>query len=325
MKSPSWMRCRWMMADMTQHPSGRVVVLGSANMDLILRVTSLPRAGETVLGEDAVLRPGGKGANQAVAAALAGVPVWMAGCLGDDGHATVIRKALGQAGVHTQFLRTAPGRSSGHAVVLVTPDGENAIAVSPGANHAVTVEDVEALTAELRPGDVLLLQLELPVAVVERAITGTAGLDVRVILNLAPAGQLAREALDRVDVLVVNRSEAEYLLGTELGDERELPEAVRALRDLGPATVVLTAGGAGALFGDADGARHVPALPVDVVDTAGAGDAFVGVLTAELCRGRDVSSAVQAATRAGAAAVRSHGAQLTTLDLPPQVIEQIGR
>jgi ribokinase len=293
--------------------TGRVVVLGSANMDIILRVSSLPRAGQTVMGEDAALQPGGKGANQAVAAALAGAPVWLAGCLGDDRHAVAIREALVGAGVRTGFLRTAPGRSSGQAVVLVTPDGENAIAVSPGANHAVTVEDVEALLAELRPGDVLLLQLELPVAVVERAIRAAADLRVRVILNLAPAGALPREVLRRVDVLVVNRSEAEYLLDAELSHERELPAAVGALCDLGPATVVLTAGGAGALFGDGDGVQHLPALPVEVVDTAGAGDAFVGVLAAELSRGRDLASAVRAATVAGAAAVGSHGAQLRTL------------
>jgi ribokinase len=302
------------MTDLSQNPSGRVVVLGSANMDLVLRVSALPLAGQTVLGEDAALHPGGKGANQAVAAALAGAPVWLAGCLGDDGHGTAIRDALGQAGVLTHLLRTAPGRSSGHAVVLVTPDGENAIAVSPGANHAVSIEDVEALMGELRPGDVLLLQLELPVAVVEHAIRAAAALDVRVILNLAPAGRLAKEVLERVDVLVVNRSEAEYLLGAELADEREFPAAVRALGKLGPATVVLTAGGAGALFGNADGVQHVPALPVEVVDTAGAGDAFVGVLAAELSRGRDLGSAVEVAAAAGAAAVRTQGAQLTTLD-----------
>jgi ribokinase len=311
---PAPWRCRWMMTDMTQSPCSRVVVLGSANMDLILRVSALPLTGQTVLGEDAALRPGGKGANQAVAAALAGAQVWMAGCLGDDGHAVAIRDALVRAGVLTHFLRTAPGRSSGQAVVLVTPDGENAIVVSPGANHAVTVDDVQALMAELRPGDVLLLQMELPVAVVERAIVAAAALGVRVMLNLAPAGHLAREVLERVDVLVVNRSEAEYLLGTELADQRDLVEAVGAMRELGPPTVVLTAGGAGALFGDADGVQHVSALPVEVVDTAGAGDAFVGVLAAEFSRGRDLRSAVEAATGAGAAAVQFHGAQLTTLE-----------
>lgn len=314
-----------MMTDMTQNPSGRVAVLGSANMDLVLRVSALPLAGQTVLGEDAALHPGGKGANQAVAAALAGAPVWLAGCLGDDGHGTAIRDALGHAGVQTHFLRTAPGRSSGHAVVLVTPDGENAIAVSPGANHAVSVEDVEALMDELRPGDVLLLQLELPVAVVERAIAGAAGLGVRVILNLAPAGHLRKEVLERVDVLVVNRSEAEYLLGVELADECEFPDAVRGLRELGPAAVVLTAGGAGAFFSDADGMHHVPALPVEVVDTAGAGDAFVGVLAAELSRDRSLGSSVEVAAAAGAAAVRTHGAQLTTLNPPPRPSEQLGR
>jgi ribokinase len=303
-----------MMTDMTQSAPSRVVVLGSANMDLILRVSSLPRAGQTVLGEDAALRPGGKGANQAVAAALAGAQVWMAGCLGDDEHAGAIGDALARAGVLTHLLRTAPGRASGHAVVLVTPDGENAIAVSPGANSAVTVQDVDALMGHVRPGDVLLLQLELPVTVVERAIVEAAALDVRVILNLAPAGHLDREVLQRVDVLVVNRSEAEYLLGTALADERELFDAVRTMRDLGPATVVLTAGGAGALFGDAYGVRHVPALSVEVVDTAGAGDAFVGVLAAELSRGRDLGPAVEAATAAGATAVGSPGAQLTTLE-----------
>jgi ribokinase len=310
---------------MTQNPSGRVVVLGSANMDLILRVSALPRAGQTVLGEDAVSRPGGKGANQAVAAALAGAHVWLAGCVGDDGHAVALRDALVRAGVQTRFLRTAPGRGSGQAIVLVTPDGENAIAVSPGANSAVSVANVEALMVELRPGDVLVLQLELPVAVVEHAIRAAAALGVRVILNLAPAGQLAPDVLERVDVLVVNRSEAEYLLGAELAGEGELPAAVGRIRRLGPAAVVLTAGGAGAVFGDADGVRHVAAPRVEVVDTAGAGDAFVGVLAAELSRGRSLGSAVEVAVTAGTAAVQRRGAQLSTPAPPPHPAERFDR
>ena len=296
---------------------GRVIVLGSANFDVILRVGALPAPGETVLGEDAVLRPGGKGANQAVAAALAGTSVLFAGSVGDDAHGASIRAALIAAGVNDDLLRTAHGRSSGLAIVLVTPDGENAIAVSPGANHALDVGAVQPILEELQASDVLLMQMELPLDVVARGVEIAGDIGATVVLNLAPAAAVGRAVLGGVAVLVVNRSEGEFLLGYQLPDPSALRAGVADLRKLGPAAAVLTAGGGGAYVSDDDGVVHVPAIEVNAVDTAGAGDAFVGVLAAEISRGRSLRTAVDAAVRAGAIAVQLHGAQLTSLSLPP--------
>jgi ribokinase len=294
-------------------PAG-VLVVGSANMDLLLRVEALPGAGQTVLGEDAVWRPGGKGANQAVAAALAGARVRMVGCVGADEHGHAVREALQAAGVDTALLRTQPGRETGMAVVLVARDGENAIAVSPGANRALAPADAQAAAEFLGPEDVLLVQMEVPPAVVVEAVAVAAAAGSRPVLNLAPAADIPRSCLERLEVLVVNRSEAEFLLGHALSDGAARRSGAKDLRALGPAAVVLTAGGDGAVVADAAGVRDVAALPVEVIDTAGAGDAFVGVLCAELARGETLDAAVLSATRAGAAAVQSAGAQLAAPD-----------
>ncbi len=298
-------------------PRGRVVVLGSANIDVILGVGAFPAAGETVLGDDALLHPGGKGANQAVAAALAGASVLFAGCVGDDVHGASVRAALVAADVNDDLLRTAQGHSTGLAFVLVTPDGENAIAVSPGANHALDAGDVEPLSAELETSDVLLMQMELPLDVVARGVEVAGDTGASVVLNLAPAAAVGSAVLQGVAVLVVNQSEAEFLLGYQPPDQFALRAGVAELRKLGPAAAVLTAGAGGAFIGDADGVLHVSALDVDVLDTSGAGDAFVGVLAAHLSRGIPLRTAVYAASEAGAVAVQSSGAQLSSLVLEP--------
>jgi ribokinase len=307
---------------------GEVLVVGSANMDLLMRVAALPGAGETVLGADAVWRPGGKGANQAVAAALAGGRVRMVGRVGADEQGEAMRDALAAAGVDTALVRTDPRAETGMAVVLVARDGENAIVVSPGANHALTPADVREAAGQLGSSDVLLVQMEVRHDVVVDAVSAAAGGGgrggARAVLNLAPAAELADEALQRVDLLVVNRSEAEFLLGRALPDAADRAQGAAELRDLGPRAVVLTAGSDGAVVADAAGVRVVPALEVEVVDTAGAGDAFVGVLCAALATGATLDDAVAAGTRAGAVAVRSLGAQLSRrtadveyLSLPP--------
>ncbi len=294
-----------------------VLVLGSANMDVVMPVSALPRSGETVLGEDVVLRPGGKGANQAVAAALADARVAIAGCVGDDDYGTTTREALVQAGVDVTLLRATTHRRTGLAVVLVAPDGENAIAVASGANHALVPADVDQWASAIRGAGVLLMQMELPIDVVVRAIDIAADAGTAVVLNLAPAVDVPRAVLERIAVLVVNRAEATYLLGEDLPDLERLRCAADRLRGLGPGAVVVTAGGEGAVFADAGGVVHLPAAPVDVVDTSGAGDAFVGVLAAAVSGGRTLADAVTEASEAGAVAVQSRGARLTRLVVAP--------
>jgi ribokinase len=289
---------------------GHVVVLGSANMDLTLRTDRLPARGETLLAGDAVLRPGGKGANQAVAASVGGASVTMVGCVGDDEHGAAVRSALQRADVDVSRLRAAPGHRTGLAVVLVEPDGENAIVVSPGANHAITPAEVPEVLGELQGADLLLLQMELPVEVVACAVSIAEAAAVPVVLNLAPATVLPTATMGALTVLVVNRSEAEFLLGRPLPTREALAAASTLLRGLGPDAVVVTAGADGAVFDDGAGPVHVPALPVEVVDTAGAGDAFVGVLAARFAAGQGLGEAVAAAAAAAADVVGTHGAQM---------------
>lgn len=295
--------------------SGGLLVLGSVNIDLVIGLGSLPRAGQTVLGDDAALRSGGKGANQAVAAALAGAQVSIAGRVGDDDRASTVRSALTDAGVDIEHLRTASGRSTGLAVVLVTRDGENAIVVSPGANHGIRPEDVDELRDLIEQSAMVLMQLELPVEVVARAAAIAAEVGTPVVLNLAPASDVPDSLLAHLTILVVNRSEAEHLVGEPLPHVTALHRAAVQLRSRGPAAVVVTAGGEGAVLADEHGSSHLAASQVDVVDTSGAGDAFVGVLAARVAQGRSLADALQDATRAAAAAVQVEGAQLTELPL----------
>ena len=290
-----------------------VLVIGSANMDLLMRVQALPATGETVLGGDATVSSGGKGANQAVAAALAGARVAIAGRVGGDAYGEDVCEALAGAGVDVGRLTRTAGARTGLAVVVVDAKGDNTIVVAPGANHAVTPDDVEGLRDDIAAAGLVLMQLELPVGIVARAAEIAADEGTPVLLNVAPVAALPPSLLQAVDILVLNRQEAASLAGRDLGDVAGLRGAACELRARGPSTVVITAGGDGAVVGDADGALHVPAIPVEVVDTAGAGVAFVGVLAAGVSRGIVVREALGPAMAAGAAAVGLTGARLTEL------------
>jgi ribokinase len=290
-----------------------LLVLGSLNTDLVLRVAALPAGGETVLGEDAGTSPGGKGGNQAVAAALAGAEVAMAGRVGRDDRASTVLAALQGVGVDSSQV-TVTDRSTGLAVVLVTDDGENAIVVAPGANHALGATEVDDLRDSIAGAGLLLLQLELPVDVVARAALVAAEVGTPVVLNLAPAAEVPAEVLARLAVLVVNRSEAEFLVGEPVPDRAAVRRAAELLRARGPRAVVVTAGADGAVVADAEGTTDLEATPARVVDTTGAGDAFVGVLAARLTQGRTLRQALVDAGTAAAVAVQVHGARLTSLD-----------
>jgi ribokinase len=239
--------------------------------------------------------------------------VSIVGRVGDDERAATVRAALTTAGVDTEHLRTSPGRSTGLAVVLVTRDGENAIVVSPGANHGIRPADVDELRDLVARSAMVLMQLELPLDVVTRAGALAVEVGTPVVLNLAPATDVPEELLAHLTILVVNRSEAEHLVGRRLHDLAALHQAAAELRSRGPSVVVVTAGGQGAVLADEEGSSHLAARRVDVVDTSGAGDAFVGVLAARVTQGRSLADALQDATGAAAAAVQVDGAQLTSL------------
>lgn len=276
-----------------------VLVVGSANADLVVPVDRRPAGGETVLGGDTVVSPGGKGANTAVAAARLGADVSLLGAVGDDGHGRLLRASLADAGVSARYLRTVD-RPTGVAYITVTPDGENSILVSPGANSALAPGD---LTEDVFDGvRVVVLSLEVPLPTVESAVARAAEKGVRVLVNLSPAARLSAETLAALDVLLVNEHEAGYLLGADDADPRKLLE-------LGPRAAVVTRGAAGAVVIDGDMSTAVESSRVTAVDTTGAGDAFAGALAAALAEGVDLVEAARRAVRVAAVSVTRHGAQ----------------
>jgi ribokinase len=286
-----------------------VFVLGSINQDFVLKVERRPQPGETVTDAELSTGSGGKGANQAAAAALLGASVSFLGRVGDDEFGEPLVRALERKGIDTSLIERASGYQTGAAFITVTPDGENAITVAPGANRAITPEDVDAAADEFRRARVLVAQMEVPKEVVGRAAEVAAGGDTRVVLNLAPMFEVPRELLERLDPLVVNEHEAAFLLGSRFEGVDGALSAAPELLSLGPGSVVITLGAAGAVVADSSSAAHIPAPQVEVVDTTGAGDAFVGALAVQLARDASLEEAVSYAVRAGAAAVTKGGAQ----------------
>ncbi|CAA9454539.1 MAG: Ribokinase [uncultured Rubrobacteraceae bacterium] len=286
-----------------------VFVMGSINQDFVLKVERRPKPGETVT--DAVLSThnGGKGANQAAAAALLGASVAFLGRVGDDGFGGPLVEALRDKGVDTALVEEAPGASTGTAFITVTGDGENAITVAPGANRRLTPEDVDAARGAIGEAAVLVAQMEVPRETVARAVEVAGEVGTRVVLNLAPPFEIPRAVLEGLSVLVVNEHEAAFLLGERVEGVEGALAAAPGLVSLGPASAVVTVGADGAVFAEGGDADHVPAPEAEVVDTTGAGDAFVGALARKLARGASLGEAAAYAVRAGAAAVTREGAQ----------------
>lgn len=292
--------------------SGRVVVVGSLNLDVVSRVPHLPRPGETLLGVDLVRLSGGKGGNQAHAAACSappGVRVAMVGRVGDDDAGRLLRTDLARVGVDVVHVGVAPG-PSGTALIAVDAKGENTIVVHPGANADWSGSAIE--TFAIDPGDVVVVQLEIPFPVVASVVTRAHAAGARVVLNAAPLDSRVLELLDGVAVLVVNEGEAAELFGLDTPID---PDAVRAIARTLPTDLVVTLGARGGVVAPADAAtRPMPAFVVDVVDTVGAGDAFVGALAAALASGASLHGAARWGAAAGALTATVRGARHPTLD-----------
>jgi ribokinase len=292
---------------------GAVVVVGSINVDITVPVARLPEPGQTVLGADAVIRPGGKGANQAVTAARLGARTRMVGAVGDDTYGGQMRANLASAGVDASGVTVIAGRSTGTALIVVAADGENTVVVAPGANAALAPAAVEGVRFQsgLHPGDVLLLQLEVPLDTDLAAAAAAHAAGIRVVLNAAPLSRpddpVLRRLLDRTDVLVVNQTEATALSGLDPPTTVEGWQAL-ARRIPSPASVV-TLGALGAVAADGRRTWWQPAFPASVVDTVGAGDAFCGTLAQSLATGYDLAAAVRRGCAAGALAAGRLGAQ----------------
>jgi ribokinase len=298
-----------------------VFVLGSINQDFVLKVERRPEPGETVTNAELSTHNGGKGANQAAAAALLGASVAFLGRVGDDEFGEPLVQALEEKGIDTILIKPASGTPTGAAFITVTPDGENAITVAPGANRSLTPGDVEAAADEIGEAGVFVAQMEVPVQAVLRAVEVAAEKGTRALVNLAPTFEVPRELLEKLDPLVVNEHEAAFLLGREVEGVKGALSAAPELLSSGPRSAVITIGEDGAVLADGESVEHLPAPEVDVVDTTGAGDAFVGALATQIARGASLQEAVAYAVRAGAAAVTKEGAQGA---LPtPEVVEAL--
>jgi ribokinase len=279
-------------------------VVGSANMDLVVRAAVLPAPGQTVIGEDLVRVPGGKGANQAVAAARLGAPTNFVGCVGVDAFGDELRHALAASSVDVRYLRRVDDRPSGVALIVVDARGENLIAVSSGANAALSVAHVSEALRDLAPTGVLLTQLESPLETVAAACQIARRVGAHVVLNAAPADSSARALLSQVDTLIVNAGEA-----TRLSNRPDPNAAAADLRAAGPAVVVVTLGADGLIAAVGQDLLRVPARAVSVVDTTAAGDAFAGAYAVALLERRDAAAALAFATVAAGLATTRPGAQ----------------
>jgi ribokinase len=281
----------------------RIAVLGSVNMDLVGTAAKLPRPGETVLGHGFAMIPGGKGANQAVAATRAGGRCVAVAAVGDDAFGAVLRAGMAETGIDTALVRVSPA-PSGVALIAVDDAGENQILVAPGANATLTGLAPAELAA-IAYADALVCQLEIPVETVTEAARAARAAGTPVVVNAAPARELPEALLDATDLLVVNLTEAQVVTGLADGTPDML---VDRLVEMAP-RVVLTLGAAGARYGDRDGTRlAVPAPVVSAVDTTAAGDAFVGALTVAWLEGRPIEAALRWACAAGAVCARTLGA-----------------
>lgn len=285
--------------------ASRIVVVGSSNTDMIVRSDRLPLAGETVLGQDLVTAAGGKGANQAVAAARLGAPVTFVAKIGTDMFGDEALANFHREGLDTRFVFREPGVPSGVALIVVGPDGQNIITVAPGANNRLSPADIESAREVFAGAAVVVLQLETPVETVTAAARMGKANGATVILNPAPARPLPDELLELVDILTPNETEAEILTG-----EKDPTAAARRLLDRKLNTVLITLGKNGALFATGqEPAKIIPGFVVKAVDATAAGDAFNGALAVAVAEGRNMDQAIRFSHAVAALSVMKLGAQ----------------
>jgi len=289
--------------------AGKLVVVGSSNIDLVMKMARLPKVGETVTDATFVQAFGGKGANQAVGAARAGGEVVFVSCVGDDAYGAQVRGSLEADGIDTRFVFTEEGVASGTALILVGGGGENYISVAPGANYRLTSAHVDRAREAIGAAAIVIGQCEILPETLDHVIAVGAELGKPVMLNLAPARRIGDASLSRLAYLAVNETEAEFLTGRRIESNEDVEAAVEALLAKGPRTVVLTLGARGA-FVAGDGARAlVPGFAMDAVDTTAAGDVHCGALAVALVEGRPLLDAVRFANAAAALSVTKLGAQ----------------
>lgn len=304
---------------------GNIVVIGSSNTDMIVQTPWIPKPGETILGGTFSTAAGGKGANQAVAAARAGGNVSLIARVGTDMFGDQAVEGFRRDGIDTEGVLRDETAPSGVALIIVDEQGENSIAVAPGANALLTPNDIHSMKDTLTSASVILMQLEIPLETVAAAAEIGAAAGVPVILNPAPAQKLDNNLMRNISLLTPNETEAELLTGMPTSTDDEIARAATHLRELGPDSVIITLGGRGSYVSSDEFTGIIPAFPVKPVDTTAAGDVFNGVLSVRLATGAPITEAVRYASAAAALSVMKLGAQTsapTSSDIEKMLAKQ---
>ena len=287
----------------------KIFVIGSSNTDMVVKTNRIPRPGETIIGGTFMMNPGGKGANQAVAASKLGGNVTFVARLGSDVFGDESMSNYREAGINTGYIFRDENHPSGVALICVDDNAENSIVVSPGSNAELSIKDIETVRKELESADYLLMQLEIPMETVEYAAGLASKAGVKVILNPAPAAQLSAGLLKNIYLITPNETEAELLTGIAINNPEDAKLAADKLINMGVENVIITLGASGALIRDANGFSSQEARKVNAVDTTAAGDVFNGALCVALTEDMDIREAVRFATVAASISVTRMGAQ----------------
>ena len=286
-----------------------IAVVGSSNMDLVVKSNRIPATGETILGGDFIMAPGGKGANQAVAAAKLGAQVFFIAKLGDDIFGLQSLNNFKKESVNTKYVLQTKDAPSGVALIMVDGEGNNVIVVAPGANNKLSPEDVKKAESDIASSGALVAQLEVPIETIEFAAGLANKSNVPFILDPAPAQKLSPKLLNMVDVLTPNETEAQILTGIEVKDQESASVAAKKLLECGVKNVILTMGASGYLSAGKEGMEFVPARKVTAADSTAAGDAFTGSFAVGLAQGKTLSEAALFANNVAAVSVTRMGAQ----------------
>lgn len=300
--------------------SKKIIVVGSSNTDMVVRVPHIPAPGETVMGSELLTIQGGKGANQAVGASRAGGDVQFITCISDDAFGRQSLESYENEGIDTSLIKIKPGIHSGVALINVSDDGENSIAVAPGANSHLLPEDIRKGRDAFAGAGIILVQLEIPLETVEAVAELAESIGIPLILNPAPARELPPAILGRISVITPNETEASLLTGIKEINSETIPLMAQALHDTGVKTVIITLGKKGVYLLDREFRGLIPGYNVSAVDTTAAGDIFNGALACALAENRPVMEAVDFAQRAAAISVTRMGAQPSA----PQLVEITG-
>jgi ribokinase len=286
----------------------KIVVIGSSNTDMIVKVPKIPAPGETVLGNEFLTVQGGKGANQAVAAARAGGEVTFVACVGNDTFGDEAVASYKKEGINTNYIKRTGDAATGVALINVAASGENSISVAPGANSLLTPSDIEQLDSLIHSADIILMQMEIPLQTIQKVAEMASVATIPVILNPAPAQKLPKQLLEMISLLTPNEHEAALIAGTE-GNQSSPQELAEILSGMGVKQSIITLGSNGAYFYNDHTSGTVKGMKVDAIDTTAAGDTFNGYLAVAMASGESIDHAIQIANKAAAISVTRLGAQ----------------